>query len=161
MKIFNKNVISIRRYMEEIYKGIKISYVEVRSHFKFEICDTTLMISTLDYAKRTIDNYYRSKELIGKKVIGFRISDGMKIVAEIAKLSVDELRIVHTSPIGIHYIDKEDVELSTMGPLIEYNEENEEIANKITSARLTIKDTYKRIDELHLLVNSRRIDRSL
>ena len=146
--------------MEEIYRGIKISYVELRSHFEFELCDTTLMTSTLDYAKKTIDKYFRSKELIGKKVIGFRVHDGMKIVAEIAKLSVDDLRIVHTSPVSIHYIDKEDIELSTMGPLIEYNEENEDIADKIASARLTIKDAYKRIDELNLLVNSRGIDKS-
>ncbi len=143
--------------MEEIYKGIKISYIEFRSYFEFEINNITLMTSTLDYAKKTIDNYFRSKMFIGKKVIGFRVDDGTKIIAEIAKLSFENPGRVHTSTITINYINNENIKLPTIGPFMEYNKENEDIADQITNERLMIINANKRIDKLHSIVNSRRI----
>lgn len=145
--------------MEEIYKDIKIKYIEFLSHFKFEIEGTTLMTSTLDYAKRTIDNYFVSRTLVGKKVIGFRVQDGTKIVSKIARLSFDDTRRIHSAPITINYIDNENIELPTRGPFIEYNKENEDIADQITLVRLAIRDNHKKIEKLYDVVNSKRIDK--
>ncbi len=145
--------------MEEIYKDVNISYEEFRSYFKFEIENTILMTSTLYYAKRTIDNYLMSKTLVGRKVIGFNVRDGKKIVSEIARLSFDDPIGVHSGDIAISYVDNENNKLPTTGPFMEYNKENEDIADQITYARMAIRDNYKKIEKLNHEVDMRRIDK--
>lgn len=145
--------------MEEIYKDVKISYNELWSRFEFDIDTTNLMTSTLDQAKNTIDNYLNAKTLVGKKVTGFRSQDGIKIVSEITRLSFDEPGRVHSGPITIYFIDQNNADMPTIGPFIEYNKENEAIADQITSARLTIRDSYEKIKNLTRIVHSKRVDK--
>lgn len=145
--------------MEEIYNDIKISYNENWSRFEFDIDTTNLMTYTLDQAKKTIDNYLNAKTLVGKKVIGFGFQDGTKIVSEIARLSFDEPGRVHSGPVNIYFIDKNNADMPTTGPFMEYNKENEAIADQITSARLTVREGYEKIKNLTQIVHSKRVDK--
>jgi hypothetical protein len=156
----HKEIESRDKIMEEIYKDIKISYNELWSRFEFDIETTNLMTSTLDQAKTTIDNYLNAKTLVGKKVIGFRSQDGTKIISEITRLFFDEPERVHSGHIRIYFIDKNNADMPTIGPFMEYNEENEAIADQITSARLTIRCNYEKIKSLTSIAHSKRADKT-
>ena len=125
-----------------------IEYVEYGAgQFGFTIQETLLRVYTVIQARKTIDNFLKAKALLGKKIIGFSSRDGSKIITTIKKIGFTNANRIQSQDIAIEYFDEGGI-IATNGPFLEFNDENNKLADTYLKYSVEMEDIENKRREI-------------